>query len=120
MKKLILALATVTFIGLGGSAASAALPSQLPPGCSEPSNVPTDPCYDAKLYPIEIKPPSGGEAEVAPPSPTTTVAAAADPGSLPQTGSGFSPILGVGALLLVGGGIVVVMSRRRSASAAAS
>ncbi len=119
MKKLILALATVTFVGLGGSAASAALPDKLPRGCSEPSNVPTDPCYDAELYPIEIKPPAGGEAEVAPPSPTTTPAAAA-PGSLPRTGSGVSPILGVGALLLAGGGIVVVASRRRSASAAAS
>ena len=108
MKKLILALAAVAFIGVGGSAVSAAAPSVLPPGCTEPSNVPTDACYDAELYPIEVQPPVT-------PAPTT-VPVTVPVGQLPRTGSGVSPILGIGALLLVGGGIVVVATRRRSTS----
>jgi LPXTG-motif cell wall-anchored protein len=108
MKKLMLALATVAFIGIGGSAVSGAAPSVLPPGCTEPSNVPGTECYDAELYPIRVQPPA------APVPPTVPVTVPV--GELPRTGSGVSPILGIGALLLVGGGIVVVATRRRSTS----
>jgi LPXTG-motif cell wall-anchored protein len=110
VKKLIIALATVAFIGIGGSAVSAEVPNQLPPGCTEPSDIPTDPCWDETLYPLEVEPPTTT-------APTTTVAVTTPPGDLPRTGSGVSPILGIGALLLIGGGIVVVASRRRSSAA---
>ena len=60
---------------------------------------------------------------VAPPTTattTTTVPVTVPAGQLPRTGSGVSPILGIGALLFVGGGIVVVASRRRTGSAPAA
>ena len=126
MKKLILALTTVAFIGIGGSAASAAelsqpaarwtvsrFPLSVPRPALEPTrdgdgyaDVPTR-CVDFYV-----------EEEVSPPATTTTtIPVTVPPQDLPWTGSGVSPILSIGALLLIGGGIVVVASRRRSDAA---
>ena len=109
MKKLILALATVAFIGIGGSAVSAAAPSvrchQDVPSRATSRQTPamTQSCIRSR---------SSHRSLAAP----TTVPVTVPVGQLPRTGSGVSPILGIGALLLVGGGIVVVATRRRSTS----
>ncbi len=131
MKKLILSLAAVAFIGIGGSAAHAQtdptpLPNTsvpLPAVCSErnlPGGAPTDDVdVDGKadVPAICVDFYVGEGINVLPPV-TTTDPATVPPGQLPRTGSGVSPILGIGALLLVGGGIVVVATRRRSTSTA--
>ena len=137
MKKLILALATVAFIGIGGSAVSAQsdptpLPNTsvpLPIECSESNapggtrtvdidgdNKPDIPASCVDFYVAEQQ----VVVQLPPPAVTTTVPATVPPGQLPRTGSGVSPILGIGALLLVGGGIVVVATRRRSTSSSPS
>lgn len=119
MKKLILAFATVAFIGFGSNAASAQTPPTTLPGsgdtpavCKEWDGITPIPevCRDYYI-----------EQEIIPPVPTTTttVPVTIPPGDLPRTGSGVSPILGIGAMLLIGGGIVVVASRRRTGHAAA-
>jgi LPXTG-motif cell wall-anchored protein len=143
MKKLILAFAAVAFIGFGGAAVSAQTPPTTLPGAGETPDVCKEwdgvspipaPCVDFYIEEAttttaatttttiseEVEPPPTPTTtiseEVAPPTtvaPTTTVPA----GSLPRTGSGVSPILGIGALLFVGGGIVVVATRRRTNSA---
>ena len=130
MKKLILAFATVAFIGFGGTAVSAQtdpdpLPNTtapVPAVCAEPNErtvdvdndgIPDVPEVCRDFYVEE-------EAIVLPPVTTTTVPVTVPAGSLPRTGSGVSPILGIGALLFVGGGIVVVASRRRTGSAPAA
>jgi LPXTG-motif cell wall-anchored protein len=119
MKKLILAFATVAFIGFGSSTASAQFPpttipgsGDTPPACKEWDGISPIPevCEDFYIEQIVVPPV---------PTTTTTVPVTIPPGDLPRTGSGVSPILGIGALLLVGGGIVVVASRRRTGSAAA-
>ncbi len=122
MKKLILALATVAFIGIGGSAVSAQTPPTLPGApkplpieCSESAEKGLDTNKDGvpdscvNFYFTQA-------VAVLPPATTTTVPVTVPAGELPRTGSGVSPILGIGALLLVGGGIVVVATRRRSTS----
>lgn len=131
MKKLILAFATVAFIGFGGTAVSAQtdptpLPNTsapVPAVCAEPDSVgrtvdvngdgiPDVPEVCRDFYVEE-------EVIILPPTTTTTVPVTVPPGQLPRTGSGVSPILGIGALLFVGGGIVVVASRRRTGTAPA-
>jgi LPXTG-motif cell wall-anchored protein len=118
MKKLIVSVAAVAFIGIGGSAVSAQTPTVPFPGgprpvdpvCAEWNGTDPIPEVYKKFYIEEA---------VSPPPPavtTTTVPVTVPPGQLPRTGSGVSPILGIGALLLVGGGIVVVATRRRSTS----
>ena len=110
MKKLILAFITVAFIGLGGIPAHAQ--GEGPVDCiDQPSDDPADPRYNPALYP-----PTTPASSVAPPTTTTTLAPLAPPSSLPQTGSGISPILGMGTLLVLGGGLIVVAARRRSTS----
>jgi LPXTG-motif cell wall-anchored protein len=126
MKKLILAFATVAFIGFGGTAVSAApdpeplpdAPNPLPIECRETDGEPDsdgdgipDDCVE---FYVAVNPPT-----TPPATTTTTVPVTVPPGQLPRTGSGVSPILGIGALLFVGGGIVVVASRRRTGSAPA-
>ncbi len=133
MKKLILALATVAFIGIGGSAVSAQTttnPKPLPtaslplpiecressaPGGARTVDINNDGKADipATCVNFYVAPPI---VAVQPPATTTTVPVTVPAGELPRTGSGVSPILGIGALLLVGGGIVVVATRRRSTS----
>ena len=127
MKKLILAFATVAFIGFGGTAVSAqTIPDPLP---GSPDPLPIE-CTESDVG----APDSDGdgipdvcvdfyfeeEVIVLPPTTTTTVPVTVPAGELPRTGSGVSPILGIGALLFVGGGIVVIASRRRTGSAPAA
>jgi LPXTG-motif cell wall-anchored protein len=124
MKKLILAFAAVAFIGFGGTAVSAATdpeplpgsPDPLPIECTETDvnapdsdgdGIPND-CVE---FYVAVQPPT-----TPPATTTTTVPVTVPPGQLPRTGSGVSPILGIGALLFVGGGIIVVASRRRTGS----
>ena len=125
MKKLILAFATVAFIGFGGTAVSAQTPPTTIPGsadtpevCKEWDGISPIPeiCTDFYIE-VAVGPPT--TVAVAPPTTTTTVPVTVPAGQLPRTGSGVSPILGIGALLFVGGGIVVVASRRRTGSAPA-
>jgi LPXTG-motif cell wall-anchored protein len=102
VKKLILALTAVAFIGLG-AAPTYAQDATVPAECiDKPSSDPADPCYNPVLYPPTTPDPS---------VPTTTVSKV-----IPTTGSSVSPILGLGALLVVGGGLIVVAARRRSTS----
>ena len=142
MKKLILALTTVAFIGIGGSAVSAQAPPTYPPvlpgvslplpiECSEASlgidrngdgyndkDAEGKPLKDANGNPFFCVDFYVEEAEQLPPATTTTtIPVTVPPQDLPRTGSGVSPILSIGALLLIGGGIVVVASRRRSDAA---
>jgi LPXTG-motif cell wall-anchored protein len=126
MKKLILAFATVAFIGFGGTAVSAQIPPTVP---GSPDPLPIE-CTETDVG----APDSDGDGipdvcvrfyfqeAVAPPTTPapTTVPVTVPAGQLPRTGSGVSPILGIGALLFVGGGIVVVASRRRTGSAPAA
>jgi LPXTG-motif cell wall-anchored protein len=129
VKKLILALAAVAFIGIGGSAVQAQTTPNPTPVPSTSSPVP-DYCAEADDPARGDVDPATGipenctdwyvseGANVKPPASTTTAAVAVDPpGNLPRTGSGVSPILGIGALLLIGGAVVVVASRRRSSAA---
>ena len=121
MKKLILALATVAFIGIGGSAVSAqgpptpfpGGPRPVPPVCAEwnGQGAPPEVCVDFYVQQVVLPPVTAAP---------TTVPVTVPAGQLPRTGSGVSPILGIGALLLVGGGIVVVATRRRSTSTSPS
>ena len=120
MKKLILAFATVAFIGFGGTAVSAQTPPTTIPGsgetpieCKEWDGISPIPeiCEDFYIA-VVVAPPTTATT-------TTTVPVTVPAGQLPRTGSGVSPILGIGALLFVGGGIVVVASRRRTSSAPA-
>ena len=131
MKKLILAFATVAFIGIGGSAAHAQTdPTPLPntsvplpavcserdlPGGAATADVDGDSKPDVPAVCVDFY---VAEEVLPPATTTTTVPVTVPPGQLPRTGSGVSPILGIGALLLVGGGIVVVATRRRSSSTA--
>jgi LPXTG-motif cell wall-anchored protein len=133
MKKLILAFATVAFIGFGGTAVSAQTPvtplpnttAPVPAVCAEPDaagrtvdangdGIPDVPeaCRDFYVE-VVVAPPTTATT-------TTTVPVTVPAGQLPRTGSGVSPILGIGALLFVGGGIVVVATRRRTGSAPAA
>lgn len=115
MKKLILALATIAFIGIGGSAVSAQtppkpiVPGPSPAECAEWNGLPPVPvnCVDFYVERVVVQPPP-------PPAATTTVPVTVPPVGLPKTGSSVSPILGLGALLVIGGGFVVVATRRRS------
>jgi LPXTG-motif cell wall-anchored protein len=117
VKKLILALATVAFVGMGASAASAqTAPKPIRPGappvCAEWNGQAPIPevCVDFYVERAQIPP-----ATTTP----TTVPATVPAQGLPKTGSGVSPILGIGALLIAGGGIVVVATRRRSTASPA-
>lgn len=118
MKKIILALAAITFIGIGGSAVSAQTPPTplpntprpLPAACSEWDGVSPIPEICVDFYIDQTNRP-----------PVTTAVPATSPPTvpgvgLPRTGSSVSGILGIGALLLVGGAITVVATRRRSTS----
>ena len=115
MKKLILAFITVAFVGLGSAPASAAPPDEykpkpgvsVPVECADNETI-TQECLE---FYTEIAPPT----TPAPATTTTTTLAPLAP-DLPKTGSGVSPILSIGALLVLGGGLVVVVARRRSTS----
>jgi LPXTG-motif cell wall-anchored protein len=117
MKKLALAVFATALIGFGHAPANAQTPpptiKPIPPEdvveCGE-SDVITVNCQE---YYFEAVPPTTPA-----PATTTTISAQIPPGPLPSTGSGVSPILGIGAALLVGGGVVVVASRRRSSATA--
>ena len=133
MKKLIIAATATAALALGGMSAHAKSPDPDPlPDASLPLQIEcserdegapdidgdgiADECVDFYVD-QDVNPPTttvaGGAAA------TTTTVATSGPGTLPRTGSGVSPILGIGALLFVGGGIVVVASRRRTRSAPA-
>lgn len=115
MKKLALAAIATAFIAFGQTPVSAQAPPStikpIPPEdvveCGEAATI----LPNCSEYYIEALPPTTSA-----PATTTTQVASAPPSGLPQTGSGISPLLGAGAVLLVGGGIVVVASRRRSAA----
>ena len=126
MKKLIIAAAATAIMVMGGSPASAqtnpdptVLPGvslPLPIECSERDNgapdsdgdgIP-DVCVDFYIAQVVVPPTTA-------PATTTTISQE----TLPKTGSGVSPILGIGAMLFVGGGIIVVATRRRSSATAA-
>jgi LPXTG-motif cell wall-anchored protein len=135
VKKLIFAFITVAFIGLVSSPASAQNDPEpsVPIECAE-EDLPDPEGGCRQYYPpttpvstttttttvlatttTTTKGASGGPTTTVAGS-TTTVAAIKPPNSLPQTGSGVSPILGMGALLVLGGGLIVVAARRRSTS----
>jgi len=121
MKKFALAALAVAFIGFGSAPASALsdeptqeIPPEFEIECGE-EGPDSENC--AEFYEeVEVAPPTTAPPETT----TTTVAAVAPPQTLPRTGGGVSPILGIGALLFVGGGIVVVASRRRSTATSAA
>jgi len=141
MKKFIITATAIVFIGIGGSPAFAQTPAPIPPvlpgvtlplpiECSEQDvNAPdTDgdgipnACVNfyitqAGLPPVSVQVPPVG-AQVPPVVTTTTTTIVLATGPLPRTGSGVSPLLGMGAALLVGGGIIVVATRRRSMATA--
>jgi LPXTG-motif cell wall-anchored protein len=101
VKKLILAFITVAFIGLGGVPAHAQDDTGPVDCIDQPSSDPNSPCYNPVLYP--------------PTTPATTAPTTTQPSpDIPKTGSGISPILSIGALLVLGGGMIVVAARRRS------
>ena len=103
MKKIALAVIATAFLAIGHAPVSA---QQLPAECESGEFDGTEQeCIEFYT----------DEAVVVLPPATTVVQQG---GTLPQSGSSVSPILGVGALLFVGGGIVLVASRRRSASPA--
>jgi LPXTG-motif cell wall-anchored protein len=125
MKKFIIAATAVAFIGIGGSPAFAQsdpepivpIPEDSLVECGESdgrTDVNGDGIADACLeFYVEAAPPT-----TVAPSTTTTTTIAIVQGPLPETGSGVSPILGMGAALLIGGGLVVVATRRRSTATA--
>ena len=119
MKKLIIAATALAVIGFGGSAAHAqTLPDPepnpdvslpLPIECSEQDEGGTDVDGDGIVDDcLEFYVEAGGPTTTTPAT-TTTLAT----GSLPRTGSGISPILGIGANSVVVGGIAAVAARRR-------
>jgi LPXTG-motif cell wall-anchored protein len=106
VKKLILAFITVAFIGLGGVPAHAQDDTGPVDCIDQPSSDPNSPCYNPVLYPPTTPATTG---------PTTTQATLPPLSpDIPKTGSGISPILSIGALLVLGGGMIVVAARRRS------
>jgi|GEM_PF-2499034 len=136
MKKFIITATAIAFIGIGGSPAFAQTPAPNPPvlpgvtlplpiECSERTGGspvdgqggPISPnCVDfyievAALPPV-VASPAAVVPAVVPPVLIPSIV------TLPSTGSGVSPLLGMGAALLVGGGIVVVATRRRSTATA--
>jgi LPXTG-motif cell wall-anchored protein len=109
MKKLIFAVIATAFLAIGHAPANA---QGLPVECQSGEFDGTEQeCIDFYTE-VVVAPPTTVAA-------TTTVPVTVPAGELPRTGSGVSPILGIGALLFVGGGIVVVASRRRTGSASA-
>jgi len=123
VKKLILAFATVAFIGLGGTAPVSAQGDSEPVDCvDQPSDDPNSPCFNPVIYPpttpvTSVAPPTVPVTSSLSPTVPPTTSAALTP-VLPATGaSGISPILGMGALLMLGGGLIVVAARRRSTTA---
>jgi len=140
MKKFIITATAIAFIGIGGSPAFAQTPAPNPPvlpgvtlplpiECSERTGGspvdgqgrPISPnCVNfyiavAGLPPVVAPPVALPPAVVPAVVPPVLVPSTA---TLPSTGSGVSPLLGMGAALLVGGGIVVVATRRRSTATA--
>jgi LPXTG-motif cell wall-anchored protein len=119
MKKFIVAVAAVAIVGLGSAPAHAVGPT--PVDCADkPSPDIDDPCYDAAVYP-----PTTPASSVNPPDSTTTTServapptTLGPPNNLPQTGSGISSILAVGAALMLAGGLIIIGARRRSTSSA--
>ena len=108
MKKLALAVIATAFLAVGHGTVNA---QELPAECESGEFQGTEQeCID---FYVEVLPPTTPA-----PTSTTTTTIVQVAGPLPQTGSGVSPILGMGALLLVGGGIIVVATRRRSAAPA--
>jgi LPXTG-motif cell wall-anchored protein len=129
MKKLAIAIAATAMIALGHGAANAQdvepepivpVPENSLVECGESDGREDqngdgieDDCTD---FYVEVLPPTTPP----PPAATTTTTTTVPPrsqGPLPRTGSGISPLLGIGAALFVGGGIVVVATRRRQADA---
>jgi LPXTG-motif cell wall-anchored protein len=118
VKKIILALVTVAFVGFGSTPALA----QDDPAPSVPIECAEDELPDPaggceQFYPPttptseKVAPPSTGA--VSPPTPPPSVNPP-PPNDLPRTGSGISSTLGVGALLLLAGSLIVVAARRRT------
>lgn len=92
---------TTAAISFSASPAAATTPSTIPAECAESEGRPAN-CDD--FYPPGI---------VLPDTPDPTTTTAPPPVVLPSTGSGVSPILQFGTLLLIGGVVVVVAARRR-------
>lgn len=110
MKKLILAVTATAFLAIGHAPVNA---QGIPVECVGGEFDGTEQECIAFYTEVAIAPPTTATT-------TTTVPVTVPAGQLPRTGSGVSPILGIGALLFVGGGIVVVASRRRTGSAPAA
>ena len=108
MKKLAIAIAATAMIALSHAPVNAQ--TDEPGECAERDTA----TVDCEEFYVEVLPPT----TPAPSTTTTTLVASQPPGGLPKTGSGVSPILGMGAAMLAGGGIIVVASRRRRTATA--